>query len=257
MKIATYNINGINSRLPALLEWLSALKPSVVCLQELKSESRKFPQAALEKAGYGSVWSGQRAYNGVAILARGTQPIETRRALPGDQGDKESRYIEAAVSGLLIASLYAPNGNPQPGPRFTYKLRWHERLNAHAATLHGAGLPVVLAGDYNVVPTDLDIYNAAGSWKDDALVQPESRAAFSRLLAQGWLDSLRARHPNEVVYTFWDYLRKAWEHDRGLRIDHILLSPQLAPKLIDAGVDRRERGRERASDHAPAWVELR
>ena len=256
MKIATYNINGINGRLPRLLAWLKQAQPDVVCLQELKTENAKFPRAALEKAGYAALWNGQRANNGVAILARDREPIPTRRALPGDPEDKQSRYLEAAIEGLLIACLYAPNGNPQPGPRFDYKLRWLERLNAHAAELYRTDLPVVLAGDYNVVPTDFDIYSATSSWKDDALLQPAPRAAYARLLAQGWCDCLRALHPDERVYTFWDYLRNAWGRDAGLRLDHILLSRALAPRLRRAEVDRAERGAEHASDHAPAWIEL-
>ena len=256
MKIATYNINGINGRLDRLLAWLRDAEPDVVCLQELKTDNTKFPRAALEKAGYAAIWNGQRANNGVAILARGKKPILTRRALPGDPADVESRYIEAAIEGVLVACLYAPNGNPQPGPRFDYKLRWLERLIAHAAELFATGLPVVLAGDYNVVPTDLDIYSATSSWKDDALLQPAPRAAYARLVAQGWCDALREQHPNERVYTFWDYLRNAWQRDAGLRIDHVLLSAPLSGQLVRACVDRNERGQVHASDHAPVWVEL-
>jgi exodeoxyribonuclease III len=257
VKIATYNINGINGRLPRLLDWLARARPDVVCLQELKTETPKFPHAALEKVGYGAVWNGQRANNGVAILARDAQPIITRRALPGDKADTQSRYIEAAIGGVLVACLYAPNGNPQPGPRFQYKLHWLERLLAHAAELYAAGVPAVLAGDYNVVPTDFDIYNAASSWKDDALLQPQARDAYARLLAQGWCDAVRARHPDQRIYTFWDYLRSAWQRNAGLRIDHFLLSKPLVARLGEAGVDRDERGQEHASDHAPAWIELR
>jgi len=257
LKIATYNVNGVNGRIDRLLAWLAAAEPDVVCLQELKTETTKFPRAALEKAGYGAVWNGQRANNGVAILARDKEPVLTRRALPGDAEDTQSRYIEAAVDGVLIACLYAPNGNPQPGPRFEYKLRWLERLIAHAAELHAAKLPVVLAGDYNVVPTDFDIYNSKSSWKDDALLQPAPRALYARLVAQGWCDALRKLHPEERVYTFWDYLRNAWQRDAGLRIDHILLSPTLEKRLKRGGVDKAERGAPHASDHAPAWVELR
>jgi len=256
MKIATYNVNGINGRLPQLVRWLAAAKPDVVCLQELKTDNAKFPRLALEREGYFAVWNGQRAHNGVAILARGKKPVITRRTLPGDTDDTESRYIEAAIEGVLVACLYAPNGNPQPGPRFTYKLRWMERFNAHAAELFAAGLPVVLAGDYNVVPTDFDIYSPTSSWKDDALLQPEPRAVYARLLEQGWCDAVRARHPNERVYTFWDYLRNAWGRNAGLRIDHLLLSASVAGRLRSAEVDRDERGREHASDHAPVWVEL-
>ena len=256
MKIATYNVNGINGRLDRLLAWLAEAKPDVVCLQELKADTAKFPRTAIENAGYGAVWNGQRANNGVAILARGKLPILTRRALPGDSSDSESRYIEAAIDGVLVACLYAPNGNPQPGPRFSYKLRWLERLIAHGDELFGTGLPVVLAGDFNVVPTDFDIYSATSSWKDDALLQPEPRAAYARLLAQGWCDAIRAQHPEERIYTFWDYLRNAWQRNAGLRIDHVLLSTPLRERLARAAVDRDERGQAHASDHAPAWVEL-
>jgi exodeoxyribonuclease-3 len=256
MHIATYNINGVNGRLQQLLDWLAQAKPDVVCLQELKADQAKFPQKALEVAGYGAVWSGQRAYNGVAILARGTQPVLTRRALPGDPKDTESRYIEAAIDGTLVACLYAPNGNPQPGPRFDYKLRWMERLIAHAAELFATGLPVALVGDYNVAPTDLDIYSMTSSWKNDALVQPAPRELYARLLQQGWCDALRTLHPNERVYTFWDYLRNAWQRDAGLRLDHVLLSEPLAPQLRAARVDREQRGLAHSSDHAPVWVEL-
>lgn len=256
MKIATYNINGVNGRLQQLLSWLGQAKPEVVCLQELKADQGKFPQKALEAAGYGAAWCGQRAYNGVAILARGTDPIVTRRALPGDATDTESRYIEAAIQGVLVACLYAPNGNPQPGPRFDYKLRWMERLIAHAGELFATGLPVVLAGDYNVAPTDLDIYSMTSSWKDDALVQPAPRALYERVVQQGWCDALRTLHPEQRVYTFWDYLRNAWQRDAGLRLDHVLLSAPLAKRLKTAAVDRDQRGLPHSSDHAPVWVEL-
>jgi exodeoxyribonuclease-3 len=256
MHIATYNINGINGRLQQLLDWLAHAKPNVVCLQELKADQSKFPHKALETAGYGAVWSGQRAYNGVAILARDTQPLVTRRALPGDPKDTESRYIEAAIEGVLVACLYAPNGNPQPGPRFDYKLRWMERLIAHASELFATGLPVVLAGDYNVAPTDLDIYSMTSSWKNDALVQPAPRDLYARLVQQGWCDALRSLHPNQRIYTFWDYLRNAWQRDAGLRLDHVLLSKSLAKRLQTAGVEREQRGLPHSSDHAPVSVEL-
>ena len=256
MKIATYNINNINRRLPRLLEWLEESAPDVVCLQETKTTDDAFPADAIRKAGYGAIWTGQRSWHGVAILAKGVEPIECRRALPGDPSDKQPRYIEAAIEGVLIASIYLPNGNPQPGPKFAYKLAWFERLIAHAATLFASGLPVVLAGDYNVVPTDFDIYSPK-SWRNNALLQPESRAAYQSLLAQGWTDALRARHPSEAIYTFWHYMRNAWARNAGWRLDHILLSADLAPRLVDAGVDKAVRGREDASDHAPAWVILR
>lgn len=256
MKIATYNVNGVNGRLPRLLEWLKESKPDVACLQELKAPQEKFPAEAIRKAGYGAIWQGQSRWNGVAILARGCDPVETRRCLPGDPEDEQARYIEAAVNGVLIGCLYLPNGNPQPGPKFDYKLAWFERLIAYAAELMEADLPVVLAGDYNVVPTDFDIYNTR-SWLNDALLQPESRDAYRRLLAQGWTDSIRAKYPEEPIYTFWDYFRNAWGRNAGLRIDHLLLSPSAAPRLSDAGVDREVRGKEGASDHAPTWVTLK
>jgi exodeoxyribonuclease III len=256
MKIATFNINNVVRRLPNLLAWLGAAQPDIVCLQELKATDASFPQAALEEAGYGAVWRGQRSWNGVAILARARKPVLVRDELPGDPADAQSRYIEAAVNGVLVASLYLPNGNPQPGPKFDYKLAWFERLIAHAAGLRAAGVPAVLAGDYNVVPTDFDIYPTK-SWANDALLQPESRAAFRRLLDQGWTDALRTLHPTEPMYTFWHYLRDRWRRDAGLRIDHLLLSPPLADRLVAAGVDRAVRGEAGASDHAPAWIMLR
>ncbi len=256
MKIATFNVNGINGRLPLLVEWLQEAQPDVVCLQELKAPQEKFPAKAIAKAGYGAIWHGQSRWNGVAILARGCDPVETRRCLSGDPSDEQARYIEAAVNGLLIGCLYLPNGNPQPGPKFEYKLAWFERLIEHAAELLKPELPVVLAGDYNVVPTDFDIYNTR-SWLGDALLQPESREAYHRLLGQGWTDAVRLLHPREPIYTFWDYFRNAWGRNAGLRIDHLLLSPAAAPRLAEAGVDREVRGREGASDHAPAWIVLK
>ena len=256
MKIATFNVNDIRKRLPNLLAWLRAGVPDVVCLQELKAAEAEFPNAAIEKAGYGAACRGQRSWNGVAILARGCEPIVTRTELPGDPADREARYIEAAVNGILVASLYAPNGNPQPGPKFSYKLAWLERLLRHAAELRAAGVPVVLAGDYNVVPTEQDIYPSR-SYANNALVQPESRALFRRILDAGWLDAIRVLYPQAPMYTFWDYMRDRWPRDAGLRLDHLLLSPQAAQRLADAGVDREIRGTEGASDHAPAWVVLR
>jgi exodeoxyribonuclease-3 len=256
VKIATFNINDVNRRLPNLLAWLEAAKPDVVCLQELKSTNPAFPASAIGEAGYGAVWQGQASWNGVAILARGAEPVLTRRQLPGDPSDQQSRYIEAAVQGILIGCIYLPNGNPQPGPKFSYKLAWFERLKVHAAELHAAGLPVVLAGDFNVVPTDADIYRSK-SWAKNALLQPESRRAFRQLLDQGWTDAIRARYPAGPVYTFWDYKRDRWARDAGLRLDHLLLSPVLAERLVDAGVDRDVRAAPGASDHAPAWVVVR
>ena len=255
MKIASFNINNVRKRLPNLLDWLREAGPDVVCLQELKATDAEFPAEAIRQAGYEAVWRGQKSWNGVAILARWA-PVLTCSALPGDPSDTQSRYIEAAVNGVIIASIYAPNGNPQPGPKFTYKLAWLKRLTVHAAELYATGVPVVLAGDYNVVPTDLDIYPTK-SWDKDALLQPESRAAYANLLTQGWLDAIRALHPKEPMYTYWDYMRKRWERDGGLRLDHMLLSPSIAKRLQGAGVDRAVRGKENASDHAPVWVELR
>ena len=256
MRIATFNVNGINARLEALLGWLDETRPDVVCLQELKAAQDRFPADAIREHGYGAIWMGQKAWNGVAILARGDEdPVEIRRGLPGMEKDTHSRYIEAAVNGVVIGCLYLPNGNPQPGPKFDYKLAWFECFIEHAAALKKSGHPVVLAGDYNVVPTDADIYNPE-HWLDNALLQPESRAAFEKLLKQGWTDALRHQHPGEAIYTFWDYLRKRWPRNAGLRIDHLLLSPSVAGRLTDAGVDRSMRGRPHASDHAPAWIEL-
>lgn len=255
MKIATYNVNGIGARLPVLLGWLAASKPDVACLQELKAPDEKFPVDAIRAAGYEAVWHGQKAWNGVAILARGEKPEETRRGLPGDPDDTHSRYIEAEVGGVTVGCLYLPNGNPAPGPKFEYKLRWFERLDGHARGLLEEGGPVVLAGDYNVIPTELDASRPA-SWVKDALFLPESREAYRRLLAQGWTDALRAMHPEEKIYTFWDYFRQSFARDAGIRIDHLLLSPVLAPRLRAAGVDRDIRALEKTSDHAPTWIEI-
>ena len=252
MKIATFNINNVRKRLPNLLTWLEDARPDVACLQELKCTDAEFPAAAIRDAGYEAAWVGQRSWNGVAILARGAEPVVTRRALPGDLDDKQARYLEAAVGGVLIGCLYLPNGNPAPGPKFDYKLRWMERFERHAAKLWSTGLPVVLAGDYNVVPTDRDIYPSK-SWSGNALLRPEPRAAYARLLAQGWRDALRTAHPDAPAYTFWDYKRERWPRDAGLRIDHLLLSAPL--QLRAAGVDRDVRGAENASDHAPAWAD--
>jgi exodeoxyribonuclease-3 len=255
MKIATFNINNVNKRLSNLLDWLQRARPDVVCLQELKTTDSEFPIAAMETAGYGAVWQGQKLWNGVAILGRDCEPVVTRIALPGDPSDTQSRFIEAAVNGVLIATLYAPNGNPQPGPKFKYKLAWMKRLLSHAAELYFLDAPVVLAGDFNVVPTNADIY-LSRSYAKNALVQPEPRALFRRLLDQGWLDAIRTMHPDAPMYTFWDYKRSRWERDAGLRIDHLLLNPKAAKRLVDAGVDREVRGLEGASDHAPAWILL-
>ena len=255
MKIATFNVNGVNGRLALLLDWLAEAAPDVVCLQELEAPQEKFPAAAIEQAGYGAIWQGQSRWNGVALLARGCQPVETRRALPGGPDDAQARYIEAAVDGVLIGCLYAPNGNPFPGPKFDYKMAWLERFRAHAAELWTVDGPVVLAGDYNIIPTERDVYKPE-RWLDDALFQPEPRALYAQLLADGWTDAIRHLHPDETIYTFWDYWRRAFERDAGLRIDHLLLNAQAAKRLKAAGVDKEIRGRPGASDHAPAWIEL-
>ncbi len=255
MRITTFNVNGVNKRLELLLEWLAETKPDVVCLQELKAPQEKFPRGPIEKAGYGAIWQGQSRWNGVAILARGAEPVETRRALPGDADDSQARYIEAAVNGVLVGGLYAPNGNPVGTDKFAYKLAWLERLIAHAAELQSVDCPIVLAGDYNVIPEDLDVYKPE-RWLDDALFQPEPRALYRRLLGQGWTDALRHLHPDERIYTFWDYWRRAWERNAGIRIDHLLLNDRAGSRLKAAGVDRELRGRPGASDHAPTWIEL-
>ena len=255
MKIASFNINNINRRLGNLLSWLREAKPDIVCLQELKAADAEFPAEAVRELGYHAAWRGQKSWNGVAILARWA-PVLTRTELPGDASDAQSRYIEAAVNGVLVASIYAPNGNPQPGPKFDYKLAWLERLIAHAAGLARSPTPVVLAGDFNVIPTERDVYKPE-RWVDDALFRVETRAAYARLMQQGWTDALRTLHPDATIYTYWDYFRNAYGRDAGLRIDHLLLNAALAPRLAAAGVDRDVRGWERASDHAPTWIELR
>jgi exodeoxyribonuclease-3 len=255
VKIATFNINNINRRLDNLLAWLRSARPDIACLQELKASDNEFPLRAIEKAGYRAVFRGQKTWNGVAILSRKSEPVLTRIELPGDDGDREARYIEAAVSGVIVACIYAPNGNPQPGPKFDYKLDWLRRLRLHGARLLRQDLPVVLAGDYNVAPTALDIYPTR-SWDKDALIQPKSRAAFAALVAQGWTDAIRTLHPSKPMFTFWQYKRNRWARDAGLRLDHLLLSPTLAPRLVKAGVDRKVRGEDGASDHAPAWIVL-
>jgi exodeoxyribonuclease III len=256
MKIATFNINNVVSRLPNLLDWLKHAKPDVVCLQELKCTDAEFPAAALRKAGYHAVWQGQKTWNGVAILGRGAEPILTRRNLPGNPADSEARYIEAAVSGILIGCIYLPNGNPQPGPKFDYKLAWFKRLSTHARKLLKTEMPVVLAGDSNVAPTAIDIYPTT-SWDNDALIQPASRAAYARLVKQGWTDALRTKYPTQRIYTFWHCMRHRFERDAGLRLDHLLLSPQIASRLATAGVDKEVRSKARASDHAPTWIVIK
>jgi exodeoxyribonuclease-3 len=256
MRIATYNINGIGARLPNLLRWLDERAPDVACLQELKAPQEKFPEKEIRDAGYGVIWHGQKSWNGVAILARGTDPKEMRRVLPGDPEDVHSRYIEATVHGVTIGCLYLPNGNPAPGPKFQYKLRWLDRFIDHAATLVARDEPVILAGDYNVIPTERDVYKPE-RWVDDALFRIEVREEFARLMGQGWTDAIRARYPNETIYTFWDFFRNAYERNAGLRIDHLLLNQNVRDRLTDAGVDRDVRGWERPSDHAPTWVDIR
>ncbi|WP_232495507.1 exodeoxyribonuclease III [Novosphingobium kaempferiae] len=255
MKIATYNVNGINSRLNVLLRWLALAEPDVVCMQELKAPDSGFPEAALRDMGYAAIWQGQPRWNGVAILSRVGEIHETRRGLPGDPADDQSRYIEAAINGVLIAALYLPNGNPRPGPRFDYKLRWFDRLHDHLAGLVALDAPVVIAGDFNVMPTDLDVY-APDRWRDDALFAAPVREAYARLLGQGWIDALRELHPGEPIYTFWKYWRNSFERDAGLRIDHVLLNEKAAARLIAADVDRRPRAWDKTSDHAPVWIEL-
>jgi exodeoxyribonuclease-3 len=256
VRIATFNVNGINGRLPVLLHWLETTSPDVACLQELKSPDERFPQAAIEKAGYGAIWHGQKSWNGVAILARGCQPDETRRGLPGDPDDTHSRYIEAAIKGVLIGCLYLPNGNPWPGPKFDYKLSWMKRFEKLARDLIKLDAPVVLAGDYNIIPTDFDCHKPE-SWMRDALFSPEAKACFARLLKQGWTDAVRKLHPKERIFTFWDYFRNAFPRDAGIRIDHFLLNKPAAKRLKAAGVDRSVRGLPKASDHAPVWIELK
>nr|WP_199082522.1 exodeoxyribonuclease III [Pedobacter sp. ASV19] len=255
MKIATYNVNGVNGRLPVLLRWLEETAPDVACLQELKAPQEKFPEQAIKDAGYHAIWHGQKSWNGVAILSRKDNIKEIRRGLPGDPEDLHSRYIEALIDGIVVGCLYLPNGNPAPGPKFDYKLHWFERFRLHAAELLSSGQPVVLTGDYNVMPTELDVYKPE-RWVDDALFRPETRAAFQKLIDQGWTDAIRKLYPTEIIYTFWDYFRNAYGRNAGLRIDHFLLSPQLKDSLIAAGVDRQVRGWEKTSDHGPVWIEL-
>jgi exodeoxyribonuclease-3 len=256
MKIATYNVNGINSRLPVLLRWLAESKPDIVCLQELKAPLEKIPSKEIADAGYEAIWHGQKSWNGVAILSRVGAPKELRRVLPGDPEDIHSRYIEAEIKDLTIGCLYLPNGNPAPGPKFDYKLSWFERFTTHAKQLFSSNKPVVLTGDYNVMPTEIDVYKPE-RWVDDALFRPETRAAFKKLVDQGWTDAIRKLYPDKKIYTFWDYFRDAYGRDAGLRIDHFLLSPAVDKRLVDAGVDRNVRGWEKSSDHAPVWIELK
>lgn len=256
MKIASYNVNGINGRLPVLLRWLEETAPDIVCLQELKAPQEKFPDNAIRAAGYHAVWKGQKSWNGVAILSRKNNIQLTRAGLPGDDEDEQSRYLEAAVGGSIICCIYLPNGNPYPGPKFDYKLRWFQRLTAHAKTLYDTGLPAIIAGDFNVMPQEIDVYKPE-RWHNDALFRTEVREAFQQLTAQGWTDAIRQLHPDEVIYTFWDYFRNAYQRNAGLRIDHFLLSKKLSKKLLAAGVDTTVRGWEKSSDHAPVWITLK
>lgn len=255
MKIATYNVNGVNGRLPVLLRWLDEAAPDIVCLQELKAPQDNFPLKAINDAGYNAIWHGQKQWNGVAILARNMEIEEVTRVLPGDEDDVQSRYIEALINGIVICCLYLPNGNPSPGPKFDYKLKWFDRLTDRAATLLNLKIPVILIGDFNVMPTELDVYKPE-KWVNDALFRPEVRKAFAAIVSQGWTDAIRTLYPNEKIYTFWDYFRNAYERDAGLRIDHFLLSPQIAKQLRSGAVDRQVRGWEKTSDHAPVWIEI-
>ena len=256
MKIATYNVNGISSRLPVLMQWLKETSPDVACLQELKAPQEKFPESAIKDGGYHAIWHGQKSWNGVAILSKNHSIEEICRVLPGDPEDSHSRYLEAKVNGIIIGCLYLPNGNPAPGPKFDYKLKWFDRLTLRAAELLSLKAPVILTGDFNVMPTEIDVYKPE-RWVNDALFRPETRAAFKRLMEQGWTDAIRTLYPNEVIYTFWDYFRNNYERNAGLRIDHFLLSPELKDKLKAAGVDRHVRGWEKTSDHGPVWIELK
>jgi exodeoxyribonuclease-3 len=256
MKIATYNVNGVNGRLPVLLHWLAESTPDVVCLQELKAPQEKFPEQAIKDAGYNAIWHGQKSWNGVAILAKNKEIKELKRGLDGDPEDLHSRYIEAMIDGVVIGCLYLPNGNPAPGPKLDYKMKWFERLTVHAEQLLAYGIPTVLVGDYNVMPTELDVYKPE-RWVDDALFRPEVRAAFKKLVAQGWTDAIRKLYPNDKIYTFYDYFRNAYGRDAGLRIDHFLLSPTVEERLVEAQVDRHVRGWEKTSDHCPVWITIK
>ena len=256
MKIASFNINGVRARLPRLLEWLQETRPTVACLQEIKTQDDGFPAAEFERIGYQAIWHGQKGFNGVAILADGTIPVEVQRGLPGDPADEQARYLEAAVGGVLIANLYLPNGNPHPGPKFDYKLAWMERLRARLATLWASEQPCAVVGDFNVIPEDKDVFSVR-AMASDALMQPEARDAYARILGDGWTDAIDTLNPRGGVWTFWDYQAGAWQRDHGFRIDHLLLSPELADRMVAAGVDKAYRGREKASDHAPVWVEVR
>lgn len=255
MRIASFNINGVKARLPRLKEWLEETRPKVVCLQEVKSQDSGFPAEEFSAIGYHAIWHGQKSFNGVAILADGIEPVETQRGLPGDDTAEQSRYLEADIEGVRVGCIYLPNGNPQPGPKFDYKIAWMERLRRHAASLWEQEIPTALVGDFNVIPQDKDVWSPK-AMADDALMQPGSRRAYTRLLNDGWTDALDTLNPKGGVWTYWDYQAGAWQRDHGFRIDHMLLSPELADRMISAGVDKEYRGREKASDHAPVWVEL-
>jgi exodeoxyribonuclease-3 len=256
MRIATYNVNGVNGRLSVLLRWLESERPDIVCLQELRAPQERFPIREISRLGYRAIWHGQKSWNGVAILSRVGEPVETGRGLPGDPQDAQSRYIEAQIGKLTVGCLYLPNGNPAPGPKFDYKLAWFERLLLYARKLMKSEKPAVLCGDFNAVPTELDAYKPE-RWVGDAVFFPETRALYAKLLKQGWTDALRTMHPNEAIYTYWDYFRNAFGRNAGLRMDHILLSPQLIPRLLRAEVSREVRSWDKTSDHAPVWIELK
>jgi exodeoxyribonuclease-3 len=257
VKIATYNVNGVNGRLPVLLRWLKEAKPDVVCLQELKAPNDKFPEQAINEAGYKALWHGQKSWNGVAILVKQAYDMkEVGRGLPGDPDDLQSRYLEAMVNGIVIACIYLPNGNPAPGPKFDYKLEWFRRLTLRAKVLLKHKVPVILIGDFNVIPTDLDCHKPE-SWVKDALFFPESKEAFKKLVKQGWTDAIRTLYPDEKIFTFWDYFRNAFGRNAGIRIDHFLLSPEISKRLKKAVVDVHVRGWEKTSDHAPVWIEIK
>ncbi|MBS1729574.1 MAG: exodeoxyribonuclease III [Bacteroidetes bacterium] len=256
MKIATFNVNGISSRLPVLLRWLEEKSPDVACLQELKAPDEKFPLQAIEDAGYKAIWHGQKSWNGVAILLKNDQLAETQRGLPGDDEDLQSRYIEAEVNGILIGCIYLPNGNPAPGPKFDYKLKWVERFTDYTQKLMNSGKPVILCGDFNMIPTELDAYKAE-RWVNDALFRPETRAAYQVLIQQGWTDAIRKLNPGKIIYTYFDFFRNAYQRNAGIRIDHFLLSASVEQRLVTGGVDHDVRGWERPSDHCPVWIEVK
>ena len=255
MRIATYNVNGVNGRLSVLLRWLKETQPDLICLQELKAQQNDFPEAEILEAGYEAVWIGQKSWNGVAVLSKIGKPEISRTQLPGNEEDEQSRYLEVKVGEIILVCLYVPNGNPLPGPKFDYKLNWFERLDAHAEMLITSGKKVILAGDFNVIPKEKDVYKPM-KYKNDALFLPEIRDAFQNLVNQGWTDAIRYLHPEQTIYTFWDYFRNAYQRNAGMRIDHFLLSPEILPFLKSAGIDKNVRGWEKSSDHAPVWIEI-